>query len=582
VNIYAAFKGEVVRALEALIAEGKLPEGLDFTNVVAEPPRDASHGDIATNAAMVLAKPAQKSPRDIAALLVEKLEALDDVTSAEIAGPGFINLRLKDAVWQGIVAEVLASGAGYGNSDMGKGEKVNVEYVSANPTGPMHIGHARGAVVGDVLALLMVKAGYDVTKEYYINDAGAQVDVLARSAHLRYLEAMGEDITIPEGLYPGEYLIPVGEALKEAFGDKFKDQPEDVWLTEVRQFTIDAMMEMIKQDLGLLGIVHDVFSSERTLVDADKVQETLELLDQKGLIYEGVLEPPKGKKPDDWEEREQTLFKATEFGDDVDRPVKKSDGSWTYFASDVAYHYDKINRGFLQMINVLGADHGGYVKRIKASVLALSDKKAVLDVQLYQLVNFLEDGKPLKMSKRAGTFTTVRDVVEAVGKDVVRFLMLTRKSDMILDFDLQKATEQSKDNPVFYVQYAHARNWSVLRNAAEVVPEAVADDFTVSEESLRLLSAPEELDLVKAIAGWPRVVEAAAGNKEPHRIAFYLQDLAASFHQLWNRGKDDPSLRFIIEENEELTKARLALVRACSITIGTGLHVLGVEPVREM
>jgi arginyl-tRNA synthetase len=447
----------------------------------------------------------------------------------------------------------------------------------------MHIGHARGAVVGDVLASLMIKAGYEVTKEYYINDAGAQVDTLARSAYLRYREALGESIgEIPEGLYPGDYLKPVGESLAQTAGKKFLGMPEQEWLPIVRAFAVESMLALIRNDLMELGIEHETFTSERGLVEAGKVKEALAFFEKKGLVYRGVLEPPKGKTPEDWEPREQTLFKATQFGDDVDRPLKKSDDSWTYFAGDIAYHLDKYKRGFKQMVLVLGADHGGYVKRMKAAVKAMSDGEADVHVQLYQLVKFMEGGEPLKMSKRKGTFLTVRDVIEAVGKDVVRFIMLTRKASEVLEFDIKKVTEQSKDNPVFYVQYAHARAWSVLRNAAKDAPEAASHLDQVDAKTLARLTAPEELTLIRTLAQWPRVVESAAAGMEPHRVAFFLQEVAAAFHQLWNRGKDDPSLRFILPEDTELTKARLALVRASSITIHTGLSVLGVEPVREM
>ncbi len=582
-NIFKIYRDHIIHALNALEDEGVLPTELDYSAVVAEPPREATHGDIATNAAMVLAKVAKTNPRALAEKLVEKLKALPDVTKVEVAGPGFINLTLQASAWQRVVMEIVASGTSYGNSDMGKGQRVNVEYVSANPTGPMHIGHARGAVVGDVIASLFIKAGYEVTKEYYINDAGSQVDTLARSTHLRYREALGETIgDIPEGLYPGDYLKGAGEALAQAAGNKFLGMGEQKWLPEVRSFAIESMMALVRNDLLELGIEHDVFTSERGLVEAGKVDEVLKLLQSKGLIYQGVLEPPKGKTPEDWEPREQTLFKATEFGDDVDRPLKKSDGSWTYFAGDAAYHMDKYNRGFRHMTLVLGADHGGYMKRMKALVKAISDGTADIHIELYQLVKFMEGGEPLKMSKRKGTFLTVRDVIEAVGKDVVRFIMLTRKSSEVLEFDIKKVLEQSKDNPVFYVQYAHARSWSVLRAATKDAPEAVKHDLPLTAAQLARLNSPEELHLIKTLAQWPRVVEAAASALEPHRVAYFLQEAASAFHQLWNKGKEDAGLRFVIAEDIEITKARLALVRALSITIHTGLSVLGVEPVREM
>ncbi len=583
-NIFAQVRSEILAILVRLEEEGLLPDlrgKLDA--ITAEPPRDVAHGEIATNAAMVIAGFAKKNPKEIAALLCERLRKVATIKTAEIAGPGFINLRLKQETWQRVIPHVLEEALGYGNSTMGRGVAVNIEYVSANPTGPMHIGHARGAVYGDVLALLMLKAGYNVTKEYYINDAGGQIDTLARSAHLRYREALGEKIgAIPEGMYPGEYLKAVGEAFAQIYDRKYVNAPEREWLPVIRAFAVDAILLMVREDLQLLGIEHDVFTSERKLLEEQVLEEALELLDKLNLIYKGVLEAPKGKSPEDWEPREQTLFRATRYGDDTDRPLRKSDGSATYFASDIAYHYDKIKRGFRYMVLVLGADHGGYVKRIKAAVAALSKGVATMDAKVYQLVNFLEDGKPFKMSKRAGSFLTVRDVVEAVGKEVVRFIMLTRRNDVVLDFDFNKVTEQSKDNPVFYVQYAHARACSVFRNAQNEIPGIMDQGFASDEKTLALLTAPEELNLIKAIAEWPRVVEAAARMHEPHRIAFYLQDLAGAFHALWNRGREDDSLRFIVKENISLTKARLALVKACALTVGSGLFVMGIEPVREM
>ncbi|BAE51333.1 arginine--tRNA ligase [Paramagnetospirillum magneticum] len=574
-NLFKYFREEIIKSVEAIVP------GLDTSKVTAEPPREVSHGDVATNAAMVLTKAAGMKPRDLAEKIAEVLRAHPAVTGVEVAGPGFINLRLADSFWFERLAEVLAAGTAYGQSDLGRGHKVNVEYVSANPTGPMHIGHARGAVFGDALASLLVKAGYDVTREYYVNDAGSQVDVLARSAFLRYREALGEEIgEIPEGLYPGEYLKPAGEALAKKHGPALKDKPEEEWLPELRGFAVDAMLDMIKGDLAGLGVRHDVFVSERGLVEAGKVQDALDYLTAKGLIYEGVLEPPKGKLPDDWEARPQTLFKATEFGDDVDRPLKKSDGSWTYFASDIAYHLDKYRRGFGAMIDVWGADHGGYVKRMQAAVKAVSEGGGDLDVKLCQMVNLLKGGQPYKMSKRAGTFVTLRDLVEAVGKDVVRFIMLTRKNDAHLDFDLDKVLEQSRDNPVFYVQYAHARCHSVMRHAAGMWPDAVGPVPGV--EVLAHLTDPAELGLIRLLAGWPRLVESAAEAHEPHRVAFYLYDLAAAFHGLWNKGKDDTSLRFLIEDDRELSLARLGLLRAVVGVIASGLGIFGVAPVEEM
>ncbi len=577
-NIYKHYQTHILAALDRLIIEDALPQDIkelaDFSSVTAEPPRDPSHGDIATNAAMVVAKKAGMNPHQLAELLQPVLQNIEGIDSVEIAGPGFINLRLNISVLHSVITHVLENGIGYGNSEMGNGQAVNIEYVSANPTGPMHIGHARGAVVGDATARLLIKAGYNITKEFYINDAGAQVDMLARSAYLRYCEALGKDIgEIPEGLYPGEYLKVVGESFAQIHGHEYVDQEEKAWLPILKEFALEAMLELIKLDLADLGVVHDVFTSEKSLQDKGAVARGIELLKEKGLIYQGVLEPPKGQKPDDWEEREQTLFRSTDYGDDVDRPLIKSDGSYTYFASDIAYHADKISRGFNKMVIALGADHGGYVKRLQAAVSALSDRKAHIDVLIYQLVNLSEDGQPVKMSKRAGMYVTVRDVVDVVGKDVLRFIMLTRKSDATLDFDLQKVREQSKDNPVFYVQYAHARIHSVLRNS----------DVTLSDNpNLSLLTNPHELALMNMIAQWPRIVEAAAKHVEAHRIAFYLQELAASFHSLWNAGKDDGSLRFIIEDEPELTQARLALIKSCAITIASALQVMGVEPVREM
>ncbi len=577
-NLYNYFHEIVLKELKEI----DLPAGLDFSRVVVEPTRDPKHGDIATNAAMVLAKPAGKNPRQVAEALKERLAGLPEVTKAEVAGPGFLNLTLAPAFWQGQLKDLLQAGIAYGDSRAGAGRKVNVEYVSANPTGPMHIGHARGAVFGDALASLMEKVGFDVTREYYINDAGAQVDVLGRSTYLRYLEAHGETIEIPSGYYPGEYLKEAGEALKARDGHKWQGKQEDEWLPPVRDFAIDQMMAMIKEDLAALGVHQEVFSSERALVRSGAVDRGLKTLEDKGLIYVGVLEPPKGKTPEDWEPRPQTLFKATEFGDDVDRPLKKSDGSWTYFASDIAYHYDKLKRGSNELIDVLGADHGGYVKRMTAAVKALSDGKASLDCKICQLVNLTEGGQPVKMSKRAGTFVTLRDVVERVGRDVVRFIMLTRRNDQTIDFDFQKVTEQSRDNPVFYVQYAHARSRSVMRLAGESIPKSLLEPAALAQGNLGRLTDPSEIGLIRTLANWPRIVEGAAEAHEPHRLAFYLYDLAAEFHQLWNKGKDDATLRFIIAGEDETTRARLALVQAVATVIASGLKVFGVEPVEEM
>ena len=582
-NPFREFLAIIQDILNGWSQEGALPDGLPIDRITVEPPRDPSHGDMACNAAMVLAKPAKMKPRDLAERLAAALADLPDVVSAEVAGPGFLNLKLAEAYWHKRVGEILAAGTAYGDSGLGQGHPVNVEYVSANPTGPMHIGHARGAVVGDALAAMLAKAGYAVTKEYYINDAGAQVDVLARSAYLRYREALGEDIgEIPAGLYPGDYLVPVGQALAAAHGDALTKQAEAEWLPLVRRFAIDAMMDLIRSDLAALGVTHDVFSSERELVEAGAVDKALATLDSAGLIYTGVLEPPKGKLPDDWEERPQTLFKATQFGDDTDRPVKKSDGSWTYFASDVAYHQDKVRRGAKTLIDVWGADHGGYVKRVAASVKALTNGEAELDVKLCQLVRLMRDGEQVRMSKRSGDFVTLRELVDEVGRDVVRFIMLTRKNDAPLDFDLAKALEESRENPVFYVQYAHARAHSVLRHAAETFGADEVTAAALAKANLSTLTDEDELGLIKVLASWPRVVEQAAIAHEPHRIAFYLGEVAASFHSLWNKGRDDTTLRFIQADAPEVTMARLALVSAMAVVVASGLNVMGVAPRESM
>ncbi|MEQ9170516.1 MAG: arginine--tRNA ligase [Rhodospirillales bacterium] len=584
-NLFQHFQAEVTRQIDALAADGALPAGLDTARLTVEPPRDTSHGDITTNAAMVLAKPAGMKPRDIADLLAARLDSLPDVTKTEVAGPGFINMRLADTFWQARLAEILTTGTAYGDSDFGKAAgKVNVEYVSANPTGPLHVAHARGAVVGDVLARLLKKAGYDVTTEYYINDAGAQVETLARSAYLRYREALGETVDeIPEGMYPGEYLIPVGQALAEADGDKWLTADEDAWLPHVREFTVARMMAQVKEDLAALGIRQDVYTSEKELVAAGAVEAVYKTLADRGLIYTGVLEPPKGKPaPDDWEPRPQSLFRATQFGDDIDRPLKKSDGSWTYFSNDIANHLDKFKRGFTQMIDIFGADHGGYVKRMKAAVTAVSEGKADLDIKLCQMVHLMKNGEPMRMSKRAGNFVTLRDLIDEVGRDVVRFLMLTRKSDTQMEFDLAKAVEQSRDNPVFYVQYAHARCRSVLRSAPDELAGLDTSAEALAQADLSLLADPAEMDLIKVMAAWPRIVEQAAEAHEPHRVAFYLNDVASAFHGLWNMGKDDTSLRFIQADAPEVSRARMALVQATATIIASGLDVLGVAPVEEL
>jgi arginyl-tRNA synthetase len=579
-NLFNDIRALVIGSLEAMVADGALPAGLDFTAVAVEPPRDAAHGDMATNAAMVLAKPAGMPPRAIAEALAVRLAADPRIKLAEPAGPGFLNLRLAPGLWQGLVGQVITAGSGYGRSGLGQGLKVNVEFVSANPTGPMHVGHVRGAVFGDALARLLAFSGHAVTREYYINDGGAQVDVLARSAYERYREANGLSPEIREGLYPGDYLIPVGEALKAKYGASLLDRPEADWLADVREFATQAMMAMIREDLAQLGVHMDVYSSEKALYGTGKIEAALAELERQGLIYRGVLEPPKGKTPEDWEPREQMLFRSTAHGDDVDRPVQKSDGSWTYFAPDIAYHYDKVQRGFDSLIDILGADHGGYVKRMKAVVAALSGGRVTLDIKLIQLVKLYKNGEPFKMSKRAGTFVTLRDVVEQAGADVTRFVMLTRKNDAALDFDFAKVLEQSKDNPVFYVQYAHARVCSVLRRAAEA--GIACDDATLAAADLARLNHPAELDLARKIAEWPRLVEIAARGHEPHRVAFYLYELAADLHGHWNRGNDDNSLRFVQEGEIETSQAKIALARAVAVVISAGLGILGVTPVEEM
>ncbi len=582
-NLYREFQDGLHRAVESLANAGELPAGLDLSRLTVEPPRDTSHGDMATNAAMVLAKPAGMRPRDVADKLTAALARMDSVASVDVAGPGFINWRLDDGVWHRCLRAILHGGTDYGNSTMGRGQRVNVEYVSTNPTGPLHIGHARGSVVGDVLASLLRKAGFEAVREYYVNDAGAQVDTLARSAYLRYRQALGQDIgEIPDGLYPGEYLIPVGEELKQRFGTDLLDEPEEAWLPLVRDIAVTAMMDRIREDLASLGVHHDVFTSERTLVDAGKVDDVVAVLQERDLLYIGTLDPPKGKTPEDWEPRPQLLFRSTMFGDDVDRPIKKSDGSWTYFASDIAYHLDKYQRGFAQQIDILGADHGGYVKRMKAATQAISDGKADLDAKICQMVKLLDRGEPIKMSKRAGTFVTLADLIDAVGKDVVRFFLLTRKNDAPLDFDLTAVKEQSRDNPVFYVQYAHARSHSVMRMVKEAFPDIDLAPDVLVDADLALLRDPAELSLIKAMAAWPRLIESASEAHEPHRIAFYLYDLASEFHALWTKGKERPELRFVVSDDLELTKARLALVRGLQTVIASGLQVLGVEPVEEM
>ena len=579
-NLFSDIRSLVIDALNGLVAEGNLPAGLDFANVTVEPPRDPAHGDMATNAAMVLAKPASLAPRAIAEQLAARLLADPRIEAADVAGPGFLNLRLGASVWHGILRAAIETGAGYGRSTIGAAQKVNIEFVSANPTGPMHVGHTRGAVVGDALANLLDFAGWKVTREYYINDGGSQVDVLARSAYERYREAHGLEPEIREGLYPGDYLIPVGEALKETYGAAFLDKPEAEWLVTFRNYATQRMLAMIREDLAALNVHMDLYSSEKALYGTGKIEAALERLRGLDLIYEGVLEPPKGKTPEDWEPRQQTLFRSTAHGDDVDRPVLKSDGSWTYFAPDIAYHFDKIERGYDQLIDIFGADHGGYVKRMKAAVSALSDGRVPLDIKLIQLVKLFKNGEPFKMSKRAGTFVTLRDVVDQVGADVTRFVMLTRKSDLALDFDFDKVLEQSKDNPVFYVQYANARVNSILRKAGTEAGIDVSD-AALAAADLGQLGHEAELTVARKIAEWPRLIEIAARANEPHRLAFYLYELASDFHGLWNRGNEDTSLRFV-QENVAVSQAKIALVRAVGVVISNGLGILGVTPVEEM
>jgi arginyl-tRNA synthetase len=612
-HIFAVMHAHVRTANAALIATGILPAGIDQSRVLVEPPRDPSHGDMATNDAMVLAKDAGLSPRVLAEAVAGELRKLDLVERVDVAGPGFINMILKSGAWQDALRAAIRAGRAYGGSDLGRDEPVNVEYVSANPTGPMHVGHCRGAVFGDALASLLAFTGFRVTREYYINDAGAQVDVLARSAFLRYREALGEAITIPEGLYPGDYLKDVGVELATDYGATLKDQPETEWLPVVRDRALDMMMAEIRNDLMSLTVVPDVFFSERSLtqgeqdlfaeiarlsgsgdgqpiapapVPADQVAQTIEELRQQGHVYEGRLPPPKGAPVEDWEDREQTLFRSTAFGDDIDRPLKKSDGSYTYFASDIAYHKSKLDRGFKTMIDVWGSDHGGYIKRMQAAVKAISGGQATLDVKVVQLVKLLRGGVPVKMSKRAGEFVTLREVVREVGRNAVRFMMLYRKNDAVLDFDLAKVIEQSRENPVFYVQYAHARGQSVFRNAGEAVPGLPADPVERAEflagASLDLLSDSGELTLMRRIALYPRLLESAALAHEPHRIAFYLYELASEFHGQWNKGQDLPHLRFIMTNDPHVTMARLALVQGVTTVIASGLALLGVEAPGEM
>lgn len=579
-NFFHALRAQVIEAITTLQGEGHLPQALETASVTVEPPREASHGDVATNAALVLSKAAGKNPREIAQMIMDKLSHSPDIVSCEIAGPGFVNMRLKETFWRARLKELLEAGMSYGDSPMGKGRLVNVEYVSVNPTGPMHIGHARGAIFGDALARLMKKAGFDVVKEFYVNDAGGQVQELARSAHARYLEALGEPFTL--GQYGGDYLVPAGVALAQKYGRTYVGAPEAQWLSLFQAFAVEAMLDLIKQDLALLGVHHEVFTSEKALTDAGRVEESLEVLRTMGLIYEGVLEPPKGKVVEDYEPRPQTLFKATDFGDDVDRPLKKSDGAWTYLAGDIAYHYDKYKRGARELINVWGADHGGYVKRIASAVTAITKGDASVDVKLCQMVKFMDGGESMKMSKRSGNFVTLHEAIERVGKDVLRFIMLTRKNDAPMDFDFSKVTEHSKDNPVFYVQYASARAHSILRHGREAFPEVSIAPMDLAAADLTLIEDEADLALVKLLASWPRQVEIAAASHEPHRIAYYLYDVAAAFHGLWHKGKEEMVLRFINPNSADQTRVRLALVAGTLTVIGAGLDVLGVEAVEEL
>lgn len=608
-NIFRDVKTDLVRILEILVAKGILPDGLDLSRVTVESPKDRAHGDMATNAAMVLCKQAGMKPRDLADILAKVLPDSDLIASAEIAGPGFINMRLKESVWFDVLRGILRLNTAYGDSDMGTGTKVNVEYVSANPTGPLHIGHARGAVVGDALAGLLLKAGYDVCKEYWVNDAGSQIDSLGWAVYWRYLElldpkayAITDEAAIKaftaemgapdrELEYRGDYLIPAAQAVLDTFGESLisrgadgavKPVPVSEWLDPIRLVAVEKMLELIKADLAVMGIVQDVFTSERGIIQSGKVDSVLSYLKEKDMVYRGVLEPPKGQKLDDWEPREQTLFRSTQFGDDVDRPLQKSDGSWTYFASDIAYHRDKYLRGFKRQINVWGADHGGYVKRMQAAVQAASQGEAALTIKLCQMVRLLDKGEPMKMSKRAGNFVTLRDLEEAVGKDVVRFYLLTRKPDAPLDFDLTAVKEQSRDNMVFYVQYAHARTHSVFRMADEQMPDLDVSDAALAAADFSALSGPAEEQLLRLMAEWPRVVESAAEAEEPHRIAYYLYDLASTFHGWWTQGREDTALRVIHPEEPDVTQARLALVMAVRIVIASGLSVFGVQPRNEL
>ena len=577
-NIFHAYKKKI-----DVVLEDMLPQGSDFSRVKVEPPKEESHGDMATNAAMVLSKAAGKNPRQLGETMAEKLRALPGIREVSVAGPGFVNFRLADTEWLSVVSEILLTGTAYGDSKMGKGEKVNIEYVSVNPTGPMHAGHVRGAVIGDTLASLLKKAGFDVTREYYFNDAGTQVDVLARTTYLRYREALGEDIgAIPDGLYPGEYLKEVGQALAARDGRKWERLDESQWIAPVRDFAVAFMIEMIRKDLDLIGIHHDVFTNEREIVENGALEKAFDILKGMDLIYQGTLPPPKGKEMDDWEPAELTLFRSSKFGDSSDRPLKKRDGNWAYIMPDIAYHHDKMRRGFKWMINVLGKDHGNYLDKMRPAVAALSEGKAKIDVIFCAMVKLFKNGEPVKLSKRSGNLITLREIVEEVGAGAVRFFMMSRTPDSELDFDFAKVVEQSKDNPVFYVQYAHARCCSVLRNAKEMFPGIDLSPESLAKADLKKIASPDEMQLIRVMANWPRQVEAAAEAHEPHRVAFYLHDLASAFHGFWNKGRDDATLRFLHENDMPLSTARLALVKAVATVLASGLAVMGVEPVEEM
>ncbi|MEN8237127.1 MAG: arginine--tRNA ligase [Pseudomonadota bacterium] len=580
-NVFSHFRKVIIAALESLVTQGFLPGDLDFAKVTAEPPKEAVHGDIATNAAMVLAKQARMNPREIAALLCQQLQQNEQITTAEVAGPGFVNLRIRDEFWQQCLQNILKQGCSYGDSDMGQATPVNLEYVSVNPTGPMHIGHCRGAVAADILGSILQKAGYQVTREYYINDAGNQANLLAHSVYQRYLEALGQHAQ-DFGEYPGDYLIPVGQALSEKYADQWVGVPESEWLEPIRTFAVAAMMDVIRHDLSLLGIHHEIFTSEKAIISQGETEEAFKVLEDQGLIYQGTLPPPKGKKPEEWVSEELTLFRSTDFGDDSDRALRKPDGSWSYFSGDIAYHWDKVRRGYKLLIDVWGSDHVGYVKRLNAAVQALSQGNVEFEVQLCQLVKFMDKGKPVKMSKRAGTFIAVNDVVGRVGKDSVRFMMVTRKNDVPLDFDFAKVLEQSKDNPVFYVQYAHARACSIKRHIKELFPTLEVSADNLAKANLALLDNQEDIELVKLLAQWPRQIELAAKTREPHRIAYYLYNVASAFHALWTKGKDQTELRFLYASDQEKTLARFALVQAMAFVIASGLEVMGVKPVEEM